>query len=397
MGADLKFIHCSDLHLDTPFKNVSSIDVSLARRMYESSFKALDRIIDKAIEEKVDFIIFSGDIFEVEYSTPHSRYRFAEAIRRSGVRCYIAYGNHDHGRKWEDSIPLPENAVVFPDHVVNIPYPNEEDRIADVIGVSHSSRHESRDLTEDIEGSSDFSIAVVHCDLDKVSEGHNYAPANLSAMLNKRIDYWALGHIHKRNVVHQFPHVVYPGNTQGRSLKETGEKGAYLVTVSNGLVKKMDFFVTGEIEWISIEESILGMNMDGLLESISKQAKRGSILKIRLTGTGDLDRMIRLERQSFISMVEMRTGCTVASLIVDSMPTIDIEERKRTGDLASSIIISGERIRSMSRNDMIDIICSTKASASVRYVIEGMSDEELRMMVDDATISLLERVSGGSA
>ena len=397
MGA-FKFIHCSDLHLGAPFKKMSFSDPILGKRMREASFAALDRIVNKAIEEKVDFIIFSGDIFDSENTTPHSRYRFAEAIKRASVRCYIAYGNHDHRRDWEDSIPLPENAVVFPPTPVNIPFPNEENKLTDVIGVSHIAKEEGRDLTADIQGTSAFSIAAVHCDIDGVSEGKRYAPCKLNDLLSKKIDYWALGHIHKRTVLHKEPYVVYSGNTQGMSTKEAGEKGAYIVTVENGKVTEMKFFVTGAILWTEAEASITGKNITSLAEDLAAQIPRSSFVKLKITGRGALDRMIRLEQKEFIRIIENRTGARIADIDVTSMPDIDIGERRNTGDFTSAVINEADRISGMKKDVLISAMCSTKASQApdIRRVFEEMSDDELKGMINDALASLLERLSGGT-
>ena len=392
MGTDFKFIHCADLHLDTPFKNIFNYSEERGKRMVASAYKALDRIVEKAIKEKVDFIIFSGDVFDNDFSTPRSRYLFADAIRRSGVRCYVAYGNHDYERKWESSIPLPENAVVFPDRVINVPYPNKENKLTDVIGVSHSRKNEERDLTLDIDGTSCFSIAVVHCDVDAVSEGKCYAPCKLQSLIGKKIDYWALGHVHKRNVLHRSPYVVYPGNTQGRSPKETGEKGAYLVTVSNGVVADMEFFPTGYIEWVDTEADITGKELDQVLETIVSQSKPNAFLNVNVRGSGDLDKMIRLEKESFIDMIEKRTRCEVAKLNITSIPNMNLEERKEGCDFTASVILSSEIFQKMDREKIIGEVCNTKASSSVRYIFENMSDQELMDMVENARSTLLERL-----
>ena len=395
MGADLRFIHCADLHLDAPFKNVLSYGEQYVSAMIESSYLALDAVIDKAISEKVDFIIFSGDIFDSEYSTPRSRFRFAEALKRSGLRCYIAYGNHDFERKWESSIPFSENVVEFPDHVVNVPYPNKENKIADIIGISHSRKEEDKDLTSEIDGTSDFSIAVVHCDVDSATEGWRYAPCKLQNMLTKKIDYWALGHVHKRNIVHKFPHVVYPGNTQGRSPKETGEKGAYLVTVTNGLVTDMEFFVTGGIRWIDIEADITGKEMNSLLYDIVQLSEENSFLNIRIVGKGGLDKMIRSEKDDVIGMIEKQTKSRVSKFDVFSIPDIDTEERKKIPDFTSSVIISSEVFCNMTREQIIEKICDTRASLSMKRMFEDMTDEELLDMVRCASSSLLVRLEAG--
>src|SRR5690625_6385033 len=59
-----------------------------------------------------------------------------------------------------------------------------------------------------------------------------YAPFYLRDLVEKDFDYWALGHIHQREILKENPHIVYPGNIQGRNRKEQGEKGCYYVTLS---------------------------------------------------------------------------------------------------------------------------------------------------------------------
>ena len=396
MGNQFKFIHCADLHLDTPFKNVASDDRALSARMVKSSFDALDRIVDKAISENVDFIIFSGDIFDADSGTPGSRFKFAEALGRSGKRCYVAYGNHDYKRQWEDSIPFPENVIVFPDTVTNVPFPSEENKLTDVIGISHSVKEEPRDLTKNIRGSDAFSIAVVHCDVDSASEGRRYAPCRLDDLLNKNIDYWALGHIHKRNVMNEYPHVIYPGNTQGRSPKETGEKGAYIVTVTDNRVSNMTFFRTGPILWQEIEADITGRkNVTDLVSEITKVVEKGSMIRLRMVGIGELDSFVRLQKPAFIRVVEEWTSSKVESVQLSCVPNMDMEERKKTGDFSSVMIIESERIMAMSRDDMIDAICSSKASKNIRRIFEGMTDAELKEIVNDARMALLEKLTEG--
>ena len=396
MTSGFKFIHCADLHLDTPFKNIAFDDQALSARMVKSSFTALDRIIDKAVMENVDFIIFSGDIFDADSGTPGSRYRFAEALKRFGKRCYIAYGNHDYRRQWEDSIPFPENVVVFPGTVENIPFPSEENKLTDVIGISHSVKNEPKDLTKDIRGSDTFSIAVVHCDVDAVSEGKRYAPCRLDDLLNKKIDYWALGHIHKRSIMNEYPHVVYPGNTQGRSPKETGEKGAYLVTVNDNRVTKTEFFRTGPILWNEVCADITGIrSIDDLIDQIQRSTEKGSIIHLKITGRGELDGFIRLQKPTFIRMTESRTGTKIESLSIQSIPDIDIEERKKTGDFSSVMILESEMIMSSGREKLIDEICSSNASKKIRYIFERMTDEELKEIVNDARMTLLEKLTEG--
>jgi len=366
--------------------------------MAEAPFVALNNIIDKALEEKVDFIIFSGDIFDGDNSTPGSRYRFAEAVKRAGIRCYIAYGNHDYKRSWEKSIPLPPNAIVFPNDPVNIPYPSEENKLTDVIGVSHVAKEESRNLTEGIFGTGSFSIAAVHCDLDSASEGKRYAPCRLNDLLSKNIDYWALGHIHKRSILHKYPHVVYPGNTQGRNTKETGEKGAYLVTVSNGKVANVEFFVTHDILWSEAELNITGKDLDSLIESLPDHKGSDALVKLKITGRGDLDKMIRFNCKDLIRAAEDRKKWKVVDIEISSTPDIDINERRNTGDFISAVIGEADRLSAADKKTLISAICTTKASQSpeIRKFFENMSEDELKRMANDALASLMGKLTEGN-
>lgn len=56
-------------------------------------------------------------------------------------------------------------------------------------------------------------------------QGHAaYAPCSLEDLRSKHYDYWALGHVHEHEVVSEDPYVVFPGNTQGRTIREAGPK-----------------------------------------------------------------------------------------------------------------------------------------------------------------------------
>ncbi len=398
MGGSFRFIHCADLHLGSRFVGIASSDPEKGRRMKESTFNALGNIVRKAKEENVDFVVLSGDIFDDSNETPLTRAVFADALKEIGVPCYIAYGNHDYAGRWADSIPLPDNAFVFPDEAACFCYPSEEGCIARIYGISHSVRHVTRDLTEGISDDSGiFSLAAVHCDVDPpAGSGSVYAPCSLRSLLNKGIDYWALGHIHKRSILNEYPHVVYPGNTQGRDIGESGRKGAYLVTVRNGRVSDMSFFQTGEIVWDSIVADITGRNdVNALVNDLMPQVRSNMFIRLTLKGHGPLDRILRLDRQGFRELVETKTGCECADLVVSTLPEIDLERRRDTGDFISAIIEYGDRISNMDRNDMIDAVCSTGASDAIRDSFEAMSTEELRSLVSDAVLLIIEKSEEG--
>ncbi len=82
-----------------------------------------------------------------------------------------------------------------------------------------------------------FNIGVLHTSLEGSSAHETYAPCAVSDLVAKGYDYWALGHIHKRQVVREHsPCIVYPGNIQGRHIRETGPKGCTVVTVEGSQI-----------------------------------------------------------------------------------------------------------------------------------------------------------------
>lgn len=394
MSASFKFIHCADLHLGSSFSGLSSSDAELGKRMKDSLFEALDAIVSKSKEEKVDFVIFSGDIFDSSNETPLIRSRFADALKEIKVPCFISFGNHDYKRRWEKSIPFPKNAFVFPENVVKIKFMKNKKAAAIISGASFSTQHTSEDLTANASGSPDvFCIGIFHCNLDASKEDDLYAPCQLSSLLSKDVDYWALGHIHKREIVHENPYVVYPGNTQGRNPKESGEKGAYLVTVKDDVVTEMKFFRTGPILWQDVTLDIGGT--DDIEQALTQldDVEKGSMIRLTVTGSGSLDSMVRLDPDGFTELVESRTGSKVTAMEILSKPKIDLDARKDTGDFVSAVINYGNRLETSSREDLLDMICCTNTARSQRNRFERFSDEELRQIVRDATYMIVEKMT----
>ena len=81
-----------------------------------------------------------------------------------------------------------------------------------------------------------FNIGVLHTALDGTRGHKSYAPCTVDDLRRFGYDYWALGHVHAAEEICQDPWIVYPGNIQGRNVRETGPKGAMRVVVEDGRV-----------------------------------------------------------------------------------------------------------------------------------------------------------------
>lgn len=395
MGAHCRFVHCADLHLGSRFKGVAARDPAEAERMTESVFASFSRIVDMAIDEGADFMVIAGDAFDEDTITPSTRHRFASELGRLGIPCYIVRGNHDPRTDWESSIPYPDNVHEFgtePEHI----RPEGLDGV-EVVGVSFADWHEERNLPSLIRGTEGmFTVACVHCDVDSAGGEYAYSPCRLSDLMGRGVDYWALGHVHKRAVLSERPHVVYPGNIQGRKIKETGEKGAYLVTVADGAVTGFEFRPTQGILWSKVTVDVTGKDVGAVMEELSGRIHKGDIVRITLTGSGPLDSMARLQPGDLSDMISKRLGCTVAGIVAETTPEIDLESRAGGADMTAKVIQAGESLKSAGREEILRRIKSNKIAREHAEFFESMDDEELRDLADRAMRMLVARLEGSS-
>lgn len=239
MNHEITFIHAADLHLDSPFKGLSHTPAHIFHEIKESTFLALDRLVEAAISKQVDFILISGDLFDNEKQSLKAQIRLKKAFERlekQAINVYLSYGNHDYINGNIHKVTYPKNVYIFPDDVVRS-FLFEKDGVpfASITGFSYVNRGVDVNKTSEYSiqyPEAAFHIAMLHGSLQGNTEHDTYAPFQLSELANHDFDYWALGHIHKRAVLKEDPPIIYPGNTQGRNRKETGEKGCYYVKLS---------------------------------------------------------------------------------------------------------------------------------------------------------------------
>lgn len=248
----ITFIHGADLHLDSPMTGLSHLPKKIFERIKESTFTALRTLIDAAIEHKVDFVILAGDLFDEEDRSVRAQTRLRKEmlrLRQHQIKVFIVYGNHDHLNGSWIHLDLPENVHVFKEEVEMKVF-RKENTSVHLYGFSYPVRHVTENMTEHYikkEGA-DFDIGILHGHGDGTSRHARYAPFQIKDLLEKKFDYWALGHIHKREMLHEVPYIVYPGNIQGRNKKESGSKGCYLVTLTEGDTK-LEFIETADVLW----------------------------------------------------------------------------------------------------------------------------------------------------
>ncbi|EBF5174004.1 exonuclease SbcCD subunit D [Listeria monocytogenes] len=256
---EIQFLHMADLHLDSPFIGLSTLPQPLFSAIQESTFQSLERITTVAIKEAVDFVLIAGDIYDSEDQSVRAQARFAKEMKRleaANIPVFMIHGNHDFIEKHKEKFALPSNVHVFSEQVEVMSHKIATGVSVNIYGFSYNERHirSSRVGEYKIQGDADFHIALLHGSEVSSSEEHDvYAPFRVQEISRKGFDYWALGHIHKRQLLAESPSIYYPGNIQGRNRKESGEKGASIVTLSEASTT-IDFIGTSPIIW---EEAVI--------------------------------------------------------------------------------------------------------------------------------------------
>ncbi|GGH16010.1 metallophosphoesterase family protein [Paenibacillus segetis] len=318
-----RFIHAADLHLDTPFSGMSGVPERLRQYLQGSTFSALGDLVDLAISEEVDFIVISGDIYDASDSSLRAQLRLREAwdkLGQHGIPVFLIHGNHDPLNSRRLRLAHPPHVTVFGAKMESAYASRRSDgqTVAVVSGISYPTAAVMENTSRQFHRDSDsklYHIGLLHANVDG-QEGHDaYSPCSLRDLANTGYDYWALGHIHKRQILSQSPWIIYPGNIQGRSLKETGPKGCYVVDVDEHGVTHPVFHELDYVRWNEIEISIEGLISeedwkDAVEDKLQELRRSGTgrlqIVRMVFTGRGPLHKLLQSGRESGELLQELR-------------------------------------------------------------------------------------------
>lgn len=292
-----RFIHAADIHLDSPLRGLSGHTGAAAGRIRSATRAALEGLIGEAIEQQVDFVVIAGDLYDGDWKDFHTGLFFAQQMGRlaqARIAAFVLHGNHDAESQITRRLQLPPNVQVFP-HRKPETFRLEAQRVA-LHGQSFPEQAVSANLVplypEPLTGY--FNIGVLHTGLGGLGGHLNYAPCSLDDLLAKGYQYWALGHVHQGQLLHEHPHVVFPGNLQGRHIRETGAKGARVVTVEDGQIIDLSTVHTDVVRWamlsVSAEEcrtveQVLQSIRETLARAVASEAD-GRLLACRIEITG---------------------------------------------------------------------------------------------------------------
>ena len=306
----LKFVHAADLHLDSPFRGIRNEATDyVAKTLRRATFDAYDNIVGLCLQEQVDALLVAGDIYDGADRSLRAQLKFADGLNRldaAGIRSFVCHGNHDPLDGWEARLSLPPGCVRFGPEVTAEPvFPGEPERAA-VYGMSYPRRDMRENLSPLFAEAAEnigFGIGLLHANVGGNPDHDSYAPCSVADLAETGLDYWALGHVHTRQVLRQErPTVVYPGNPQGRNPRETGARGVYLVEVGDFGDVSLDFRPVDVVRWETLTVNIADLEteqdlLDAVGYAVASCAEtsdgRSVVFRLTLRGRGPLHRTMQ--------------------------------------------------------------------------------------------------------
>lgn len=263
----MKLLHFADLHLGVDNYGTQDAATGVSTRSLDI-LRALDAIIDRAINEPADAVLFAGDMFKNRDPNPTLQRELARRVSRlvrAGISLVLLVGNHDLpgavGRATAaeiyEALDVPGVHIVRnltgirletasgPLNVVGVPWLTRSTLLEQEVfralgdveldeairaGISQQVRELSRELEPDVPA-----VLLAHVSLQGADFGLERAlmlgrdvtvgSDDLSA---SAFDYVALGHIHKHQVLGTRPPVVYSGSPERIDFGEEGEPKGYV-------------------------------------------------------------------------------------------------------------------------------------------------------------------------
>lgn len=403
----MKFLHCADIHLDSPLLGLDRYEGAPVDELRGATRRAFRDLVDLAIREGVDFVVIAGDLFDgdwPDFNTGLFFVREMARLREAGIRVALVKGNHDAESRITKSLPLPDNVFVFN-------HKKPETFVWDDLGVAlHGQSFGHREASDDLAaayppGPFDlFNIGVLHTSLDGRPGHASYAPTRVEVLRGKGYDYWALGHAHAREVVATGPRIVFPGNLQGRNVRETGPKGCELVTVEHGEISA-EFRPLDNLRWAHLRietdglndsEMLLGAVRTGLVELSHEAGDRLLAVRLSIEGRGKLGERLAggfdaVEAELRAIGLDFSPAVWLEKIRFDLRPALDRASAARRPDAIGEVLrlvdrlgAAGDELAELGQEISTDLAKSK--SAAIQDMTKGLDGLRLD---DPATLSRL--------
>ncbi len=336
---EVKIAHCADLHIGSHCWG-TGIKGEIRRHELKNVFF---RILDICSAEKVNLLLIAGDLFDDVNLSDSDLHDVKNAILKVNFKVAISPGNHDpftsdspYVSNWS------ENIIIFKNNKLECVELN--DLGVRIWGSAFKGAHEKENLLKSIQVKNDdfINICVMHGNISNLGEDV-YCPLQICDIEKSKLDYIALGHVHKRSEIccAGQTYYAYAGCPEGRGFDETGDKGIYIGTISKGFCSlsfKKICKRTYEVIKIDISNAITENEIiDLILKNLKEQfvdSYAENLYKIILMGN--------IEEDCFINALKIETVLSeklfFAKIIDDTETTIDPDKLKFRTDFKSIFI-----------------------------------------------------------
>lgn len=353
-------VHAADLHLGAPLHSLGTrLGEERAAGLRRDAALAFDELIDLTLRVDADVLVLAGDIYDQAEFEVGAQLRLARGLRRlteAGVRVFMAHGNHDPLLStFRPATSLPDEVVVFAPgepqvHRLQL----RSGHTLDVVGVSFDRQHEPTNLARrfaDLPLDPRRTVAVLHTNVGSDPDHGDYAPCTVDDLAAASVGYWALGHIHLRQVHPLGPGRwwAYPGNLQGRSTKasECGPKGAIVVPILPDGFGEPEFHPCDRIRFARLDIDVstardlgeaLELTAVGLGEAAASADGRPLVARVRLTGPTAAHGQLR-DREDLVELLqEHGTSATVGAVEVATRPLVPRAQLLERDDLLADLL-----------------------------------------------------------
>lgn len=401
MTRHVRFIHAADMHLGARFERVSaSAESAVATELISSRSKALTSLIDLCIEHAVDFLVIAGDLFDEGGRSAKAHFDAQRELARLGERgiaVYMVHGNHDPADASDFGVAMPSNVRVFSHETVErVEHQRDGEVVCALYGRSFPKATVKDNYVAQVkrDGRDTIAIGVMHADVG-AGEGSTYAPCSLGDLQACGLDYWALGHIHKHDVLANNI-AVYPGSTQGLDPNEPGAHGCVLVELAAGAEPSIRFVPLDSIRWIRRAVDVSGCatvaDVQQALTAAVEEARaesdgRSAVARVTLTGRTEAHRDIAPEAIAADLLEEAQARgmgsqpwVWVERIVDETRPVLDMDALGKREDFIGDLVrlagaVDPQEILDQAAGDLFSRAGRDMPQFDARAVLERAAEE----------------------
>ncbi len=355
----MKFLHCADLHLDSPLRGLVAYEGAPVDEIRGATRRSFENLVDLAVEEGVAAVVIAGDVYDGDrddFNTAMFLQRNFERLRDEGIPVALVHGNHDAANEITRRLRPPDNVFVFPH---DSPATHE---LADAGLSFHGRSYPTRAVHEDLSATypppvpGSLNVGVLHTSLSGREGPHQvYAPCTEASLTTRGYDYWALGHIHERfEADRDGTWIVYPGNLQGRKSTETGPKGASVITYDTTGITTVEHRTLDVVRWEVLEvdvsdardaDEVAGSVLSRMAPLIDEADGRLLACRVRITGQNAAAGTIRAGAESWEAQLRADAAGAGARVWIEKIQLQVQDPAGHTVDAGEAIAAVRDAIR----------------------------------------------------